>query len=27
MDQHSIDKAPDAAADWPDQIYSLLKTH
>ena len=27
MDEHSIDKAPDAAADWPDQIYSLLKTH
>jgi sulfopyruvate decarboxylase TPP-binding subunit len=27
MDEHAIDKAPDAAADWPDQIYSLLKTH
>ena len=27
MDEHSIDKAPDAAADWPDQIYSLLKMH
>ncbi|MCA3369832.1 MAG: phosphonopyruvate decarboxylase [Roseomonas sp.] len=27
MDQHAIDKAPDAAAEWPDQIYSLLKTH
>jgi sulfopyruvate decarboxylase TPP-binding subunit len=27
MDEHAIDKAPDAAAEWPDQIYSLLKTH
>ncbi|MCA3308751.1 MAG: phosphonopyruvate decarboxylase [Roseomonas sp.] len=27
MDEHAIDKAPDAAAEWPDQIYSLLKSH
>lgn len=27
MDQNAIDKAPDAAAAWPDQIYDLLKKH
>ena len=27
MDQTAIDKAPDAAAAWPDQIYDLLKKH
>ncbi|HYF08273.1 MAG TPA: phosphonopyruvate decarboxylase [Acetobacteraceae bacterium] len=27
MDQNAIDKAPDAAAAWPDQIYGLLKKH
>lgn len=27
MDQNAIDKAPDASADWPDQIYGLLKKH
>lgn len=27
MDPIAIDKAPDAAAAWPDQIYDLLKTH
>ena len=27
MDPNSIDKAPDAAASWPDQIYDLLKKH
>lgn len=27
MDPNAIDKAPDAAAAWPDQIYDLLKKH
>lgn len=27
MDQNAIDKAPDAEATWPDQIYGLLKKH
>jgi sulfopyruvate decarboxylase alpha subunit len=27
MDPHAIDKAPDAAASWPDQIYDVLKRH
>ena len=27
MDADAIDKAPDAAAAWPDQIYGLLKKH
>jgi sulfopyruvate decarboxylase alpha subunit len=27
MDADAIDKAPDAAAAWPDQIYALLKKH
>ena len=27
MDADAIDKAPDAAAAWPDQIYDLLKKH
>lgn len=27
MDPNAIDKAPDAAADWPDQIFDLLKKH
>lgn len=27
MDQNAIDKAPDASATWPDQIYDLLKKH
>jgi len=27
MDQNAIDKAPDPAATWPDQIYGLLKKH
>jgi len=27
MDADAIDKAPDAAATWPDQIYDLLKKH
>lgn len=27
MDQNAIDKAPDASAAWPDQIYDLLKKH
>jgi len=27
MNADTIDKAPDAAAAWPDQIYDLLKKH
>lgn len=27
MDPNAIDKAPDASAAWPDQIYDLLKKH
>jgi sulfopyruvate decarboxylase alpha subunit len=27
MEPNAIDKAPDAAAAWPDQIYDLLKKH
>jgi len=27
MDQNAIDKAPDASASWPDQIFDLLKKH
>ena len=27
MDPNASDKAPDAAASWPDQIYDLLKKH
>ena len=27
MDPNAIDKAPDAADAWPDQIYDLLKKH
>ena len=27
MDQNAIDKAPDADAAWPDQIFDLLKKH
>jgi sulfopyruvate decarboxylase alpha subunit len=27
MDQDTAESRPDAAADWPDRIYDLLKTH
>lgn len=27
MDQHAIESAPNAAADWPDRIYDLLKQY
>jgi sulfopyruvate decarboxylase alpha subunit len=27
MDQHPVESAPDAAADWPDRIYDLLKQY
>ncbi len=27
MQQDTIEQRPDAAADWPDQIYDLLKLH
>ena len=27
MDRDAPEMRPDAAADWPDRIYDLLKTH